>query len=343
MAGFLRKLFKGKHHGQDSGRIERELDNRESKRSSSRKNSRYDRDYETSSTAAYHTETQPRPYRATRSYAAGEISDEEDRYEYLNRSLELKRPREENFSRRRGYSKNWRRRCNTSEYGSADPSPTNLMYDPTLDDSESDYMVTEREKLIYELEKKRLEDREKIKAYRERLKMERELREKEISALKGTLKKMRKKDEKEKRDLMNVITSLQSKVNFLEQQQRCGSMFPPLFEGVVGAGESLCTMSASSVPAPSGFSHSALHNNSDEIDETKNFRRTDAYDTELPRSSNSSSSINTSDVQEVTLLENDHLNNLTLTLDDSTNRRVHSDSDLCRSLNPLGHPASLRL
>lgn len=132
-------------------------------------------------------------------------------------------------------------------------------------------------------------------------------------ALKEALRKKKKKDEKDRRDLMNVINNLQSKVNvslycfwlyllfsyfvtlhvcfiqFLEQNQRCGGIFPPLFEGVVGAGESLCTMSASSVPAPAGFSRSTLHNNSDEIDETKNFRRAEVFDAELPRDSASTS------------------------------------------------------
>lgn len=76
---------------------EREAESRESKRGS-RKSARFDRDYETSSTAAYHTESQPRPYRATRSYAAGEVSDDDERYEYLNKSIDLKRFRDEVFN-----------------------------------------------------------------------------------------------------------------------------------------------------------------------------------------------------------------------------------------------------
>ncbi|VDD96527.1 unnamed protein product [Enterobius vermicularis] len=228
-------------------------------------------------------------------------------------------------------------RCNTSEYGSGDPSPTNLMYDPTLDDSESDYLAIEREKRIYELEKKHHEDREKIREYRERLSRERDLRDKEITALKEALRKKKRKDEKDRRDLMNVINSLQAKVSFLEQNQRCGGgLFPPLFESVVGAGESLCTISASSVPVPSGFNQTTLHNNSDEIDETKNFRRTEVYDSELPRSTDSSSSVTTQEAQDITLLQADGANDLTLTLSNSSSRRVHSDTDLCRFSHPYG-------
>lgn len=73
---------------------DREVGTRASKRRSKKLN-RYERDYETCSTAAYHTETQPRTHRATRSYAAGDVSDEDEHYEFLNRSLELKRPSKE--------------------------------------------------------------------------------------------------------------------------------------------------------------------------------------------------------------------------------------------------------
>ena len=66
------------------------------------------------------------------------------------------------------------------------------------------------------MEQKLQEDREKLKKYKERFQLERDLRadtEKEIVALKEALKKKKRKGEKDRKDLMNVISSLQAKVN----------------------------------------------------------------------------------------------------------------------------------
>uniref|UniRef100_A0A914RTB7 Uncharacterized protein n=1 Tax=Parascaris equorum TaxID=6256 RepID=A0A914RTB7_PAREQ len=158
MANLFRNIFRSKKSSKGALDVseyktnifkERETGLRDSRRGRS-KITRFEcPEDEISATAPYHTITQPKAYRGPRS-CPGEPVEHFERFEAGNRSFEseFRHPREEVLSRRRGLLKYGRHRHATSEYGSGDPSPTNLYssYNRTLDDSESDSWAIENEK-----------------------------------------------------------------------------------------------------------------------------------------------------------------------------------------------------
>ncbi|VDM49718.1 unnamed protein product [Toxocara canis] len=263
---------------------------------------------EISSTAPYHRVTQPRAHRGPRS-CPGESVDHFERFEATNRSFEseFRHPREEVLSRRRGFLKYGRHRHATSEYGSGDPSPTNLYssYNRTLDDSESDSWAIENEKnqRIRELENKLHEHRGKLKEYKERLRAERDLRivnERNMMEEIERLRRERKREDRDRKEndqrYINLINHLRTKLSLVEQQQRFGggSLMASLSSNApvastsngapLGAGESLCTMSSSFMQQVD-FTQSTLQRDVDSVDETKNFRSGEPADLETPRGS----------------------------------------------------------
>ncbi|VDD96135.1 unnamed protein product [Enterobius vermicularis] len=362
MTGILKKFFKGRHTVKDSF-LEREADDRRARRSNSRA-ARFDQQSEPSPAAAYHTETQPRSHRGAQSFAGANLSDEGDRYEYFNRSLELNRVREEVYmviqstvrlyflqelSRRRRSFKSCHRKRGISEYQNENHRPTSSLHEPTLDDTESDSWAIEREKRNYELERKLQEERVIIKEYRERFKMERDLRvtkemelreyrerykmerelcadkDRELLAVKDELRRVKK----QKKKLVNIVNIMQAKLNFSEQSGAYEAMFPaPKSDDVAGAGESLCADKATNVPGSSTFSTSTLHNTSDFADETKNFRRVTSFDTEVPRDFDPTGFTTDPEEQERITLRNDNFHDFSMNSGAEDSRRVHSDSNL---------------
>uniref|UniRef100_A0A8R1HRL1 Uncharacterized protein n=1 Tax=Caenorhabditis japonica TaxID=281687 RepID=A0A8R1HRL1_CAEJA len=211
MAGIIRTLFKSKKskkaNEDDNEDLAREVSNRRSFRaptsssgSQRRAVARFADDGALSATAAYHTTNAPRLRKGPQSCPGGYRDDSDVSFESDNQSQKSKSHRKrdvlnqstrQNYTIDEGHKSNgrrhynnrgdYRRRGESSEYGSGDPSPVghyssrHSHYDDRIGESENDdfpekdqFAVIERSQQTYmqkykESEQKRREDKRKLK------------------------------------------------------------------------------------------------------------------------------------------------------------------------------------
>ncbi|VDM48956.1 unnamed protein product [Toxocara canis] len=244
-------------------------------------------------TAPYHTVTQPKQTKGSRSCVG---RDEYDRF------------RIEPPLRERNGSRYGKRTYGASEFGRDTSSSMNLnTYDPELGDSDDSFDSVRRsrtlknedaiqtlemkvETLLYRLRK----EEDKKNSYKQKLMSERIVRQHVEAKFVEDIQRLTRLVE----TLKNEQKTYRNKIGMLETQLKethaeRGAREPHHFTGsslfnsppstsneqssLNGAGEMLCTASGSTLPIHSAVASFQPFNNNDDVDEVKNFRINEVY------------------------------------------------------------------